>query len=143
THQPLHRFCLISPSHSYIVPVEYHYVNLSLTWTDAQSYCRGKYTDLVTIESMDDISRLNSLNMDISYAWIGLTDDPLSWKGVMANDVNSWRWTATGKTNVNGYQFWASGQPNNANGNQFCVVMNSNGASFSLGCPLHNCTKPS
>lgn len=125
-HQPS-GFGLISCSHSHTFPLEYHYIPLSVNWAGAQNYCRVNYTDLVTIENMDDISRLNRPNTDTSLAWIGLNDDPLSWKGVMGNDVNSWRWSATGKTNLNGYQNWAPGQPNNVNGNQSCVVMNSDG----------------
>ncbi|KAK2909805.1 hypothetical protein Q8A73_007520 [Channa argus] len=45
----------------------------------------------------------------------------------MGNDLNSWRWSATGKTSVTGYRNWALGQPNNSEGNQSCVAMNVGG----------------
>uniref|UniRef100_A0A3B4TNI4 C-type lectin domain-containing protein n=1 Tax=Seriola dumerili TaxID=41447 RepID=A0A3B4TNI4_SERDU len=74
---------------------EFHYVNLSMNWNEAQRYCRENYTDLVTIESADDLTRLNRPSLGTLWSWIGLTDDPKSWKGVMGNDSNSWRWSAT------------------------------------------------
>lgn len=81
-----------------------------MNWTEAQQYSRVRYTDLVTIPSVDDISRLNRPNMDTSLAWIGLNDDPLSWRVVMGNDLNSWRWSETGKTSVTGFKKWQPGQ---------------------------------
>uniref|UniRef100_A0A3B3ZW41 C-type lectin domain-containing protein n=1 Tax=Periophthalmus magnuspinnatus TaxID=409849 RepID=A0A3B3ZW41_9GOBI len=58
---------------------EYHYwlINTSMSWTDAQLYCREKYTDLVTIESEKDTSRLPTVSTRV---WIGLSDHPDDWK---------------------------------------------------------------
>uniref|UniRef100_A0A8C6LEL0 C-type lectin domain-containing protein n=1 Tax=Nothobranchius furzeri TaxID=105023 RepID=A0A8C6LEL0_NOTFU len=92
------------------------------TWLDAQQYCREKYTDLATMESLDDLSRMKA-NFSYTWAWIGLRDDPKSWKGVMGNDTNSWRWSATGKTSETGFCMWLSGDPNNVYGNELCVAM--------------------
>uniref|UniRef100_A0A4W5MXG3 C-type lectin domain-containing protein n=1 Tax=Hucho hucho TaxID=62062 RepID=A0A4W5MXG3_9TELE len=63
---------------------EYHFVNMSKNWTEAQRYCREKYTDLATIDNMEDMNRLVN-TVDSGYngsAWIGLY-----------NGVNSWRWS--------------------------------------------------
>lgn len=53
-------------------------------WNEAQRYCRNKYTDLATIDNMEDMNRLIN-TVDSGYngsAWIGLY-----------NGVNSWRWS--------------------------------------------------
>uniref|UniRef100_A0A3B4U2W9 C-type lectin domain-containing protein n=1 Tax=Seriola dumerili TaxID=41447 RepID=A0A3B4U2W9_SERDU len=100
---------------------EFHYVNLSMNWNEAQRYCRENYTDLVTIESADDLTRLNRPSLGTLWSWIGLTDDPKSWKGVMGNDSNSWRWSATGTTSETDYQNWAYNEPNYARAQENCV----------------------
>ncbi|XP_073727812.1 putative C-type lectin domain family 20 member A [Misgurnus anguillicaudatus] len=64
---------------------QYVFVNESKTWTEAQSYCRDKYTDLATTENVQEtIQLLNTVNdyNSIDLAWIGLYDD-----------LNSWKWT--------------------------------------------------
>uniref|UniRef100_A0A3Q3N6P3 C-type lectin domain-containing protein n=1 Tax=Labrus bergylta TaxID=56723 RepID=A0A3Q3N6P3_9LABR len=70
---------------------EFHYIDLKMNWADAQQYCREKYIDLATIESKVDNNRLKGI--EPSEAWIGLHDDPLSWKGIGGNERNSWRWS--------------------------------------------------
>uniref|UniRef100_A0A8C4E2I4 C-type lectin domain-containing protein n=2 Tax=Dicentrarchus labrax TaxID=13489 RepID=A0A8C4E2I4_DICLA len=112
---------------------EYHYVNMLMSWTEAQHYCREKYTDLATIESMDDISRLKP-DFSYNYAWIGLRDDPKSWKESMGNDSNSWRWSATGQTSKTGYHNWNVGQPNGEWSHANCVSMGTNGKWYDTDC---------
>uniref|UniRef100_A0A3B1JS76 C-type lectin domain-containing protein n=1 Tax=Astyanax mexicanus TaxID=7994 RepID=A0A3B1JS76_ASTMX len=62
--------CGVSP----YVPHRYHFVDQSKTWTDAQSYCRQTYTDLATINNMDEMKKLNDTLKDKTdnYVWIGL-----------------------------------------------------------------------
>jgi len=52
-----------------------------MTWTDAQSYCRLKYTDLLYVYYEEDLQKMASLipPLDRSKAWIGgfdLESDP-------------------------------------------------------------------
>ncbi|XP_040899670.1 macrophage mannose receptor 1-like [Toxotes jaculatrix] len=114
-------------------PRKYYYINQSLNWTDAQHYCREKYTDLATIENMDDISMLKP-TFSFSWGWIGLRDDPKSWKKVMNHDANSWRWSATGETSKTGYQAWQTAEPDNAVGDEDCVIMAYDGTWHDISC---------
>ncbi|KAJ0036178.1 hypothetical protein NQD34_004855, partial [Periophthalmus magnuspinnatus] len=102
---------------------KYFYINELKNWTDAQEYCRQHYSDLATFTSMEEINRLNRPFTD--YAWIGLFDDTASWKGIMGNESNSWRWSATGTTSPGGYQKWERSEPNNADGQSYCAKMQS------------------
>ncbi|XP_016403792.1 macrophage mannose receptor 1-like [Sinocyclocheilus rhinocerous] len=80
---------------------QYHFVNESKTWTEAQRYCRQNYTDLATIDNMEEMNRLiNTVNESYNdSAWIGLYDD-----------VNSWRWSlednVLGKENSSQKYVW-------------------------------------
>ncbi|CAI5670281.1 unnamed protein product [Oreochromis niloticus] len=114
-------------------PRTYYYVDKKMSWNDAQQYCREKYTDLATFESMDDISRLHS-TFSYSWAWIGLRDDPESWKNTLGNDTNSWRWTITGEMSKTDYNNWYSTNPNNYGGNESCVAMDLGGKWFDKNC---------
>ncbi|XP_028281159.1 putative C-type lectin domain family 20 member A [Parambassis ranga] len=110
----------------------YYYVNLKMNWTNAQQYCREKYTDLATFESMDDINRLNP-TFTYSWAWIGLEDDPKFWKKIMANNSNSWRWSTTGETSKTTFNIWHPSNPNNGDGKENCVIL-TNGKWSDLNC---------
>ncbi|XP_073786913.1 putative C-type lectin domain family 20 member A [Danio rerio] len=53
---------------------QYNYINLRMSWSDAQSYCRERFTDLATVDTMDDVKRLIN-TVDAGYngsVWIGL-----------------------------------------------------------------------
>ncbi|KAL1280938.1 hypothetical protein QQF64_015538 [Cirrhinus molitorella] len=80
---------------------QYHYVNTVMSWSEAQSYCRERFTDLATVDSMDDVNRLVNL-ADAGYSgsvWIGLK------RGTQKR----WGWSA-GESKTQ-YFNWASGQP--------------------------------
>lgn len=99
-------------SGSHNVTYVYRLIQSAKNWTAAQQYCRQHYTDLATFKSLEESTQVMRPSWYSGYAWIGLFDDPASWRGVMGNDSNSWRWSATGNTNPGGFQNWAVGQPN-------------------------------
>ncbi|KAI5612846.1 macrophage mannose receptor 1 isoform X2, partial [Silurus asotus] len=99
----------------------YHFVNKSKTWLDAQSYCRGIYTDLATINNMEEMTTLlKTVNDSYSgLAWIGLYDD-----------LDSWRWSLDDdsfyKDGEKLYRGWYQ-EPDNYNGKELCVFIQSDG----------------
>uniref|UniRef100_A0A3P8UD27 C-type lectin domain-containing protein n=1 Tax=Amphiprion percula TaxID=161767 RepID=A0A3P8UD27_AMPPE len=124
------RFCIPSSHHIR----EFHYVNLKMNWTNAQNYCREKYTDLASIESTNHIKRLTTPYLDTEIAWIGLRDDPDAWKSNMGNSINSWRWSVTREPSTTGYQNWVFANPNNLFSAEYCVIMDIAGAWLDTRC---------
>ncbi|XP_022530092.2 C-type lectin BiL-like [Astyanax mexicanus] len=96
------------------VPHRYHFVNQSKNWTEAQNYCRQTYTDLATINNMDEMKKLNETLKDVvkSSAWIGLK----------RGDTGRWQWSLGGFYSVKDSN-WNKGEPNNDGRNEFCVAM--------------------
>ncbi|XP_062234765.1 macrophage mannose receptor 1-like [Platichthys flesus] len=90
-----------------------HFVSDAKTWTEAQSYCREKYTDLATIENTEELEKLKNIVStagDSSEVWIGLYSQ------------SDWKWsdgfTGTGAEYRNG----ALTDPLNVEANELCVV---------------------
>ncbi|KAM3617379.1 uncharacterized protein V6R79_005445 [Siganus canaliculatus] len=104
---------------------QYHLIQNQVTWTEAQSYCRENYMDLVTINSMEDMEVLNNMtgSSGASRVWIGLYDD-----------VDSWRWSLTDVTFYKpgevDFRAWDNGQPNNSMSEEYCVTINDEGFVF-------------
>ncbi|XP_049328992.1 macrophage mannose receptor 1-like [Astyanax mexicanus] len=118
--------CGVSP----YVPHRYHFVNQSKTWTEAQSYCRQNYTDLATINNMDEMKKLNETLKDktVHAVWIGLN----------RGNTGKWGWSLGGgrfESVEYSYRNWSSGEPNNALGNESCVAMKKkNGMWLDVPC---------
>lgn len=73
--------CILSLSS----PQFYHLVKYAKNWVEAQHYCREKYTELVTINSEEDIVRLSHMLGDHS-VWIGLY-----------GSIDNWKWSLESK----------------------------------------------
>ncbi|XP_029499639.1 macrophage mannose receptor 1-like [Oncorhynchus nerka] len=97
---------------------EYQFVNQNKTWTEAQSYCRQWYTDLATIDNVEDLDRqMKAVHSDYTEAaWIGLK------KG---DGKGEWQWSDNDCSE--GYFNWSRDEPNNREGNEDCVMMSSGG----------------
>ncbi|XP_062372021.1 C-type mannose receptor 2-like [Sardina pilchardus] len=67
------------------IPHHFHFVDMSKTWTEAQRYCREHYTDLATIENMEDMQMM----MDTAKDYEGT-----AWIGLHQTAVSSWKWSS-------------------------------------------------
>ncbi|XP_051245091.1 uncharacterized protein LOC127356994 isoform X2 [Dicentrarchus labrax] len=114
-------------------PHHYILVEKEKTWTEAQSYCREKYTDLASLHNDQDLAQLIELTSSYHQVWIGLS----------LHNGNSWRWSLK----MEGYygegeaefRNWKSGEPNNIGGYENCVAMDNGGTWADDIC---NQTKP-
>ncbi|XDV28070.1 hypothetical protein PO909_031466 [Leuciscus waleckii] len=81
---------------------QYHYINVRMSWPEAQSYCRTKYTDLATVDTMDDVNRLVNI-VDSGYSgsvWIGLK------RGTQKH----WAWS-NGENTLTQFSAWDKKEP--------------------------------
>ncbi|XP_036453036.1 macrophage mannose receptor 1-like [Colossoma macropomum] len=78
---------------------QFHVVVDAKAWTDAQQYCREKFTDLATIESQEEMNALIAvLNGTAGDFWIGMSYN------------TNWAWSDGSAIS---YSDWMSGEPNN------------------------------
>ncbi|KAM8753721.1 L-selectin-like [Acanthopagrus schlegelii] len=112
---------------------QYHFVYDQKNMAEAQKYCRETYTDLATVDNMEDMTTLinmGDLNKVFQGYWIGLYDD-----------VNSWRWslsdTSFYRDGEAEFRQWQDGQPNNYNSREHCIVTDSDGRWGDYHCINH------
>uniref|UniRef100_A0A3B3CB26 C-type lectin domain-containing protein n=1 Tax=Oryzias melastigma TaxID=30732 RepID=A0A3B3CB26_ORYME len=81
------------------------HINISMTWTEAQSYCRGHHTDLASVRNMEENQKIMGIKPPGGQVWLGLR-------------TGTWAWSSA-STAV--YRNWAEREPNDSGD---CVVAN-------------------
>uniref|UniRef100_A0A3Q2D3L0 C-type lectin domain-containing protein n=1 Tax=Cyprinodon variegatus TaxID=28743 RepID=A0A3Q2D3L0_CYPVA len=70
---------------------EFVYVTTTMSWSNAQSYCRNNFVDLATIKNDTEHQRVQSLIPGGQYPWIGLYRDAnLHWSDGSSVLFTSW-----------------------------------------------------
>ncbi|KAI3375685.1 hypothetical protein L3Q82_003984 [Scortum barcoo] len=106
---------------------QYHLIKGSLTWFEAQSFCRVKYADLATMNGMFDKDRLvNTLGNQVTSSWIGLR----------RGGTHRWMWS-DGRGRAL-FTKWNRGEPNNINGNEWCAELSQSGPWNDITCGDEN-----
>uniref|UniRef100_A0A8C2CB81 C-type lectin domain-containing protein n=1 Tax=Cyprinus carpio TaxID=7962 RepID=A0A8C2CB81_CYPCA len=103
-------------------PRQYHFVNQTLNWTEAQRYCRENHTDLVTISDIQEQNDTEqAINSSSDPVWIGLK--------------NTWIWSLSDPAfyteHESQFRNWGSNQ---SNGDGDCVYMEKDGQWHDLDC---------
>uniref|UniRef100_A0A8B9H858 C-type lectin domain-containing protein n=1 Tax=Astyanax mexicanus TaxID=7994 RepID=A0A8B9H858_ASTMX len=97
---------------------QYHFVDENKSWTEAQRYCREVYTDLATIDNMEEMNSLmnTAKGRYFGLAWIGLYDDLRSWRWSLGDD-------ALYKETERSFKNWNIQKPMNWGGNSLCTYV--------------------
>uniref|UniRef100_A0A3Q3BEE2 C-type lectin domain-containing protein n=1 Tax=Kryptolebias marmoratus TaxID=37003 RepID=A0A3Q3BEE2_KRYMA len=83
-------------------PYQYHFADQSLTWTEAQTYCRQKHTDLVSIRNSEELNQLINMLSSAGHSsevWIGLFKE------------FDWKWSDGFNGTGAEYRNWETNQP--------------------------------
>ncbi|XP_028261649.1 C-type mannose receptor 2-like [Parambassis ranga] len=104
---------------------EYHYINESQNWTEAQNYCRKKHTDLATVTNMTDVKRLPTVQNN-TQAWIGLYS---------STGINrTWHWSLPGVEFNESQITWSYKEPNDVGGPENCGFIRENRTLGDVSC---------
>ncbi|CAK6981579.1 macrophage mannose receptor 1-like [Scomber scombrus] len=117
--------CVVS-SH---VQRQYHFVYEVKNMTEAQRYCRDRYTDLATIYNEEDVKNLTDM-VDLSKMVLDEYGWPTAWIGLYCG----WRWSDR-DAEVE-FTNWANNEPNNDGNGQYCTLMFGDGKWYDADCAL-------
>ncbi|XP_056596880.1 macrophage mannose receptor 1-like [Triplophysa dalaica] len=80
---------------------KYSYINESMTWAAAQIYCRERFTDLATVDSIDDV---NTMLKTVNDGYRGSV-----WIGLKRGSPSRWGWSIG--DDLSQYSGWGLGHP--------------------------------
>ena len=93
---------------------QYHFISTNLAWSEAQTYCRERYTDLATVDGIEEQNRVMNTAQSTSG---GYTQK--AWIGLYRNGGGTFLWSDKSST---AYRNWREGQPDNSGGNEECAA---------------------
>ena len=81
-----------------------------MTWFEAQTFCRKGYTDLATINNVQDMNKVVEKMAGLKDLWIGLHED-----------AKTWKWSDGSESS---FRYWLEGQPNSLGKDPNCAHVN-------------------
>ncbi|KAK1155270.1 lymphocyte antigen 75-like, partial [Acipenser oxyrinchus oxyrinchus] len=109
-HDNKHFMCYNETSERYIL------IEQLKTWYEAQQYCREHHTDLVSVKNKDENKKIKE-KANGKPVWIGLFNNP-------------WKWSDGGDNYT--LQNWSEKQPDNHEGKDKCVLIQSKSNKLTL-----------
>ncbi|XP_068453816.1 putative C-type lectin domain family 20 member A [Clinocottus analis] len=67
------------------------FINTSMSWTDAQSYCREHHTDLAIVRNLEENLKVLKLVPTSEPSWIGLFRDGWKWSDGSDSSFRNWK----------------------------------------------------
>uniref|UniRef100_A0A667XB49 C-type lectin domain-containing protein n=1 Tax=Myripristis murdjan TaxID=586833 RepID=A0A667XB49_9TELE len=68
----------------------FHHIKTTMTWAEAQSYCRQHYTDLASVRNQTENQKIQDLIPTGGNAWIGLFRDSWKWSDGSNSPFSNW-----------------------------------------------------
>ncbi|XP_033108741.1 uncharacterized protein LOC117110226 [Anneissia japonica] len=105
----------------------YKFITSKQVFKDSRDMCVAQNAELVSIETQAERDYLLALQNDLfrTSALIGLNDIDVE---------NSWKWTDGATLQRDDFQDWASGEPNNLDPGEDCVIMKTSGQWRDVRC---------